>query len=78
MHPRHCAPNCRATHWHIWESRGGVQVDEDGFKAVRDALVSKILDIGFLSHLNKVGVVLYGSVRTTSLNFTITINHRRL
>lgn len=39
-----------------------MQVDETAFNATRDALVSKILDIGFLSHLNKVGVVLYGAV----------------
>lgn len=39
-----------------------MQVDEEAFNSIRDALVSKILDIGFLSHLNKVGVVLYGAV----------------
>lgn len=40
----------------------GIQ-DAATFVNVRDALVDRILDLGFLSHNNKVGIAFYGTVR---------------
>lgn len=57
------------------ESAARMQVDEEAFKAVRDALVSKVLDLGFLSHLNKVGLVMYGAVRL-SVTPVATVQHQ--
>jgi hypothetical protein len=41
-----------------------VQGDDHIFEKIKDAILTKYLDIGFASHHNKFGLVLYGTVRT--------------
>jgi hypothetical protein len=56
--------------WHLEEKtvRAGCnQKDvfmqsEEVFKTVRDVLVSRVLDLGFMSAHNQVGILLYGTV----------------
>jgi hypothetical protein len=39
---------------------------EAAFGKIRDALVQRVVDLGFMSALNKVGIMLYGTVRASA------------
>lgn len=52
-----------------------VQADDETFVSVRDAIVRKFLDVGFSSHHNKFGLVLYGTVRFRAESFELQQSH---